>query len=182
MKLFAISTFLVLGSIAQAATIFVDCSSASQSGQAPIPNGSVNSNTCAGLLTPGGNIANTVTLFYKYDASFGFGSGNVLMNHDVSNATLNAFDNAVNQLVSDTARPFQSSITVAATAPILALLAAGNNVIIGNYSGATGSTTNVAFDYRWQIDYSPDTTVPEPSTYAMMAAGLMSFYALRRKS
>ena len=182
MKIFAITAFLALGSLAQAATIFVDCASASASGQAPIPNGSASSNTCAGLLTPGGNIANTVTLFYKYDASFGFGSGNVLMNHDVVNAALNAFDNAVNQLVSDTARPFSSSITVAASAGILAALAAGNNVITGNYSGATGSTTNVAFDYRWQIDYSPDSQVPEPATYAMMAAGLMSCYALRRKS
>ena len=182
MKLFAISTFLVLGSIAQAASIFVDCSSASASGQPPIPGGSVNSSTCATLTTPGGNTANTVTLFYKYDASFGFGTGSVLMNHDVINAALNAFDNATNQSVTDVTRPFTSSITVAATAGILAALTAGNNVIQGNYGSATGSTTNVAFDYRWQIDYTSNSTVPEPSTYAMLAAGLMSFYALRRKS
>ena len=121
-----------------------------------------------------------MTVFYKYDASFGFGTGSVLMNHDVINAALNAFDNPTNQTVSDTARPFNGSITVAATAGILAALTAGNNVITGNYSGAVGSTTNVAFDYQWQIDYS--SAVPEPSTYAMLAAGLMSFYALRRKS
>ena len=180
MKVFAITAFLALGSIAQAATISVICAPASASGQPPIANGSVNSTSCAPLTTPFGNIANTVTLFYKYDASFGFGTGSVLMNHDVINAALNAFDNPTNQTVSDTARPFNGSITVAATAGILAALTAGNNVITGNYSGAVGSTTNVAFDYQWQIDYS--SAVPEPSTYAMLAAGLMSFYALRRKS
>ena len=182
MKLFAISTFLVLGSIAQAASIFVDCSSASASGQPPIPGGSVNSTTCASLSTPGGNTANTVTLFYKYDASFGFGTGSVLMNHSVVTAALTGFSNAVNQAVTDSARPFQSSITLAANAGILAALTAGNNVITGNYGSASGSVTNVAFDYRWQIDYSPSGQDPEPSTYALMAAGLMSFYALRRKS
>ena len=180
MKVFAITAFLALGSLAQAATIFVDCASAAASGQPPIGNGSVNSTTCAPLTTPFGNVANTVTLFYKYDASFGFGTGSVLMNHDVINAVLNVFDNPANQTVTDAIRPFNGSITVAATGAILAALNAGNNVITGNYSGATGSTTNVAFDYRWQIDYS--SAVPEPSTYAMLAAGLMSFYALRRKS
>lgn len=183
MKIFAISTFLALGSIAQAATIFVDCSSASVSGQPPIPGGTVSSTVCPTLVTPVGQTANSVTLFYKYDASFAIGAGSVTMSHDVITAALNFFDDPTLRPVTDTVRPFNGSLTTnVGLAPILAALALGNNVITGTYGSSSGSVTNVAFDYRWQIDYSPSGQVPEPSTYAMMAAGLMSFYALRRKS
>ena len=183
MKVFAITAFLALGSLAQAANIFVDCTTSAQSGPAPIANGSVTS-TCAGLSLPGGATNISATLFYKYDASFGFGTGQVMMTHDVLGASLNGFDGAAvpTQVVSDTARPFNGSIVVAnPSAAILSAIAAGSS-ITGTWAGATGSTSNVAFSYRWQLDYTPSGTVPEPSTYAMMAAGLMSFYALRRKS
>ena len=180
MRIFAVFAFVALGSIGQASQIFVNCSSFGASGQSPIANGS-GSSACAGLATPLGNI-NFAQLLYKYDGSFGFGAGTINMAHDVLGTDLNAFDLVGTQQITETIRPFNGSITVnAPSAAVLAAIAAGST-IQSNWSGATGAATNVAFDYRWVIDYDVQSTTPEPSTYAMMTAGLVGLFLSRRKS
>lgn len=180
MRIFAVFAFVALGSIGQASQIFVNCTSFGASGQSPIADGNGTS-SCAGLATPLGNI-NFAQLLYKYDGSFGFGAGTINMSHDVQGVDLNGFDLVGTQQITETIRPFNGSITIAApSGTVLAAIAAGTT-IQSNWAGATGAATNVAFDYRWVIDYDVQTSTPEPSTYAMMAAGLVGLLASRRKS
>jgi hypothetical protein len=100
----------------------------------------------------------------------------------VLTAGLSAFDDATPELVDETSQPetYFTPVNSPTLAQILAVL--GGTQIRGDFTGATGNVESVSFDFEWQIDYTPeDTTVPEPGTFAVIGAGLISVAMLRRR-
>jgi hypothetical protein len=137
--------------------------------------------TCPAFALPGGPVSYTsITLIYKYDADFGLGVGTVNMSHDVLGSTLGTlFDNPVPVVISDTTRPFLSSITQPGSLALAQAIASGTS-ISDIWSGGTGSISTVAFDYEWQITYTTDrSTAPEPGTFGVLGAALVGLGLLR---
>lgn len=57
----------------------------------------------------------------------------------------------------------------------------GFSVTAGVNSAWPGAETRTAFISAWSMEFSPVNAVPEPSTYALMLAGLMSMGFLARR-
>jgi hypothetical protein len=173
-KVFIFSCLMLTAAIASATTITSDCAAEGAPG---IP-GSTALSTCPSFALPGGPVTYTsITLVYKYDADFGLGTGMVNMSHDVLGATLGTlFDNPVPVVVSDTTRPFVSSITQPGSLALAQAIADGTS-ISDIWSGGTGSISRVVFDYEWQINYT--TAAPEPGTFGVLGSALVGLGLLR---
>jgi hypothetical protein len=176
-KFIIFSSLMAAATIASATTINSDCATAGGSG---IP-ASTTTSTCPSFALPGGPVTyNSITLIYKYDADFGLGMGTVNMSHDVLGSTLGTlFDNPVPVVISDTTRPFLSSITQPGSLALAQAVASGTS-ISDIWSGGTGSISTVAFDYEWQVTYTTSTSsAPEPGTLGVLGAALVGLGLLR---
>ena len=170
------SCLMLSAAIASATTIISDCDAVG----APGLPASTATTTCPSFALPGGPVTYTsITLVYKYDADYGLGTGTVNMSHDVLGATLGTlFDNPVPVAVSDTTRPFVSSITQPGSLALAQAIADGTS-ISDIWSGGTGSISRVVFDYEWQVNYT--TAAPEPATFGILGAALVGLGLLRSR-
>jgi len=170
------------GSVASAATVFVDCPSIQVA--SPAASGNANSTPCV-LATPlGSNTFNSLTLTYKYSITTDLDGGTATFDSNPNNVTLAFWANGAPVVL--TTPPASGSTTgnltlsKAPTAAELAALAADGSINQQWTAVSVGHTLTLSGDYRWTLDYTP-TGVPEPMTLSMMGIGLLGLGLMRRR-
>ena len=186
MKKILVFSFLTIGvaGFAGATTITAVCPTAGGSGAA-----GTSTTTCLSMAGPVGAISlDSITLTFKFDASFGLGAGSVQENFDTlpaGNGDIfgGLFDHPTNQSVTDVARGIVGSFVILnPTAPQVAA-ALGGLQIEGSWSGGTGSFNSSALGFQVDVDYTagrqPD--VPEPATLGLVGSALAGLGFLARR-
>lgn len=172
-KIFVASVFLGLASMAQAATIVSACIPAPATYIGVSGGGTEN---CTIGTAPGGSTINSVTYAATFDGVYdGFLTGGSIT-YTLTGPGGQVLGSSVVQ-----GGP-QSNVSAACNAACLADIADGAFTVIDAFTGNGAAVTGATFNKRVTIDYTPQGTVPEPSTYAMMAVGLVGFYMVRRKA
>jgi len=185
MKKFLVASALVaLGSVAQAATVLAVCVPAPANYQGQSGGGD---ESCT-VAIPDGATVTSVTVVGAVDIVYDpFTSGGSA--DWTFNLSGTAFDLSGTHLQAG-GTTFDSSGALAcpaADAVACADILDGAFIVTDAYvgtAGVTGASFNkqITIAYDPYVDPGPTPEVPEPSTYAMMAAGLVGFYMVRRKS
>ena len=173
-KIFLVTLFLALASVAQAVVITATCN--------PNPNAILGQNggsteTCSFSGIPGGAIINSITYEYIFDfqfASFNTGTKTVAFSFTgPSNASFSGTATTGN-------RPVDSGVQNV-TAGTFGLFTGASFSVADAYTGASTAITGGTFSKNFTLTYTPSTVTPEPITYAMMGLGLSLLAIARRK-
>lgn len=165
---------LSLSAVGSAVTISATCTP----NPAPYLGQNGGGNEVCAFALPGGATVNSITAQYIFDFQFnGFNPG--------AKAASFSFDApGTSADFSGTAtdpggRPVTSSVLNIAAGE-WSLYTGANFTVVDAYTGASSAVTGGTFSKMFTLDYT-DTTVPEPSAYAMIGLGLGALALLRRK-
>lgn len=187
MKKFLTLSFLAAGAaaLASANTITVLCPTSGGSGVS-----GTSTSTCNTALGPSGSgiTLDSVVLTFKFDASFGLGSGSVLESFDVNppgggDAFGGALDHPTGQPITDTAAGVTGTFTILNPTQAEVNAALAGLTIGDTWNTGTGSFNGAAFDYQIDVNYEVTSggTAPEPATFGLIGGALIGLGFLARR-
>jgi hypothetical protein len=181
-------SFLVIGfaGFASATTISTTCPTAGGSGL----SGSATTICLSAAGPVNVSSLDSVTLGFKFDATFGVGAGagSVVETFDTlplgnGDTFGGLFDHPTNQLVTDSVHGIVGSFVILNPTAAQVAAALGGLQIQGNWNSGTGSFNNAKLDFQIDVGYTQRATVPEPAALGLVSTSLagLGFLARRKK-